>query len=441
MPIPNLNSGALAPVNLERDQEQLQVQGSIPEALNGTLVRNGPNPFSGRFEGEDMLAWWPEAAMLHGITLRNGRALHYRNRWARTQAWAEHHKEPKADTFLATNPNVNVIEHAGETLALAEGGLPLVINRQLESLGPSLAHAAFAAGSTAHPKIDLQTGELFSFCSNWMEPWLRYFACDRSGATLVDQHIDVPGPAMTHDMAITKRFAVLMDLSVGYDFSLLEQGYRIPICWQPERASRIALVPRLGGEPIWFELASCFIQHVVNAYDSQDGSVILDVAHYPWYLRLQGDNFEPNPLARLRRYELNPGTGVVVETEMDDNNIELPRINDLYCGREYRYCYAVEQPTDAEMRGVVRYDLATGASQHFLVEPGDQNSEPVYVAKPSATGEDDGWLLVCVYRKASDTTDLVILNAQDLGGEPQAIVQVPWRIPAGFHGAWLPDSP
>jgi len=63
----DLNSGALAPVTHETLEETLQCIGTIPEELNGTLIRNGPNPFTGQFSGNNVLDWWPEAAMLHGL--------------------------------------------------------------------------------------------------------------------------------------------------------------------------------------------------------------------------------------------------------------------------------------------------------------------------------------------------------------------------------------
>ena len=76
----NLNSGATAPVADEIDLVDLPVTGTIPHDLDGVLVRNGPNPLRGRFEGSDVLDWWPEAAMLHGTAFQNGRVVSYRNR-------------------------------------------------------------------------------------------------------------------------------------------------------------------------------------------------------------------------------------------------------------------------------------------------------------------------------------------------------------------------
>ncbi len=42
-------------------------------------------------------------------------------------------------------------------------------------------------------------------------------------------------------------------------------------------------------------------------------------------------------------------------------------------------------------------------------------------------------------REAS--TDLVILDASSFSGPPVATIHLPQRVPFGFHGNWIPDSP
>jgi carotenoid cleavage dioxygenase len=91
------------------------------------------------------------------------------------------------------------------------------------------------------------------------------------------------------------------------------------------------------------------------------------------------------------------------------------------------------------MRCVVKIDASTGRKEVHLPPAGDQNSEPVFVPDPDrADAEDGGWLLFCAYRASTDSSDLVILDAQNLQRQVAAI-SLPRRIPAGFHGAWLPD--
>ncbi|WP_426700280.1 carotenoid oxygenase family protein [Rhodanobacter sp. Col0626] len=442
MTVLDLNAGALAPIADEVDLVDLPVTGVIPQDLNGVLVRNGPNPLLGRFEGNDVLSWWPEAAMLHSISFQNGRVTHYRNRWVRTQRWAHVHDPANASALIDTNPNVSVLRHAGEILALAEGGTPLAITAELDTLGPTRLHPGLAQGMTAHPKVDPRTGELMAFRAHWEKPWMRYAVTDAQGTQSVDMEIELPSPSMMHDMAVTATRTILLDLNVAYDFSMLSRGYRMPLRWHDDRQSRLGIMPRHGGAMRWFDITPCFIQHVVNAYDAEASIVVLDVVRYPEYLRIApGDmGFQENPLGVLWRYIVDLDRGTVVEKQLDDIGIELPRINENRTGRSYRFLYAVEQPTNAEIRGVVRYDLERGSAQRYRVPERDQNSEPVFVPRPGGSDENDGWLLVCVYRRLTDTNDLVILDARNLESDPIATVQLPRRIPAGFHGAWLPKE-
>jgi carotenoid cleavage dioxygenase-like enzyme len=438
----DLNTGAIAPVVNEVDLDDFSVTGTIPRDLNGVLVRNGPNPLRGRFEGNDVLSWWPEAAMLHGISFQDGRVTGYRNRWARTQQWARVHDPDLAPSLLDTNPNVNVLHHSGEILALSEGGAPLAMTAELETLGATRRHLGLAGGMTAHPKVDPRTGELMTFRADWKKPWLRYGVTDAKGTQSIDLEIELPSPSMMHDMAITATHSILLDLNVAYDFSMLSRGHRMPLRWHDDRNARLGVIPRHGGEMRWFEVAPCFIQHVVNAYDADESTVILDAVRYSRYLRLadNGAAFEDNPLGTLWRYVIDLDRGTVTEKQIDDVGIELPRINEGRTGGPYRFLYAAEQPTNTEIRGVVRYDLGCGSMQRFGVPEGDQNSEPVFVSRATASGEDDGWLLVCVYRHATDTSDLVILDGRNIESDPIATVRLGRRVPAGFHGAWLPKD-
>ncbi|KVM03579.1 carotenoid oxygenase [Burkholderia ubonensis] len=436
----DLNSGAVAPVADEVDLDDLRVTGRIPRDLDGTLLRNGPNPLSGRFAGNDVLSWWPESAMLHALSFDAGRVTGYRNRWARTRRWADVFAPERAASLPDTNPNVNVLRHAGELLALAEGGMPLAIDGDLGAFDVPARHAGLAGGMTAHPKVDPRTGELMSFRAHWEAPWLRYSVHDAQGRQTVDVEIDVPAPSMMHDMAITATHSILLDLNVGYDFSMLSRGHRMPLRWHDERRARLGVIPRHGGVVRWFDIAPCFIQHVVNAYDRDDATIVLDAVRYPWFLRVgrHSGAFEDNPVGVLWRYVIDLDKGTVAETQIGEAGIEMPRINEDRTGDAYRFFYAAEQPTNAELRGIVRYDLEQGVLTRFDVPEGDQNSEPVFVSRAGSSAEDDGWVLAWVYRRATDTSDLVILDARCIERGPVATVHLPRRVPAGFHGAWVP---
>ena len=59
--------------------------------------------------------------------------------------------------------------------------------------------------------------------------------------------------------------------------------------------------------------------------------------------------------------------------------------------------------------------------------------EPIFVPRPQSSAEDDGWLLAPVFRAATSTTDLVILDARDLQNGPLATIRLPHHIPIGVH--------
>lgn len=438
----DLNSGALAPVADEVVLEDLEVDGNVPPELDGTLVRNGPNPFAGRFEGDGMLSWWVGPAMLHGVSLRDGRALAYRNRWIETSSWKQYHGIEIGDAEEAQrtiNANVAVVRHAGRTLALSEGGLPFEIASDLSTGLPVTYGGTLPNGMTAHPKIDPRTGELIYFRADWQAPYLSYGVLDEQGHASARQEIELPAPAMMHDMAITERHSLLLDLNVSYDFALLSRGQAMPLRWNDQKASRIGVLPRHGGPVQWFEIAPCMIQHVVNAYESPDDTIGFEAVRYDSFLRFDdaADAFEPNPLGVLWHYTLDLSNGIVRERQLDDQAIELPRMDERRTGRPYRYLYAVQQPTDREMRGIIKYDRLRDTHEIHAIAPGDQNSEPIFVPRNDASDEDCGWILVCVYRKASHTTDVAILDARQPSAPPVATIRLPRRIPAGFHGAWL----
>jgi carotenoid cleavage dioxygenase len=56
----------------------------------------------------------------------------------------------------------------------------------------------------------------------------------------------------------------------------------------------------------------------------------------------------------------------------------------------------------------------------------------------AASAEDDGVLMGYVYDRPSERSELPILDAQTL--QDVARVNLPHRVPAGFHGNWVPSA-
>lgn len=65
--------------------------------------------------------------------------------------------------------------------------------------------------------------------------------------------------------------------------------------------------------------------------------------------------------------------------------------------------------------------------------------EEVLVPREGATGEDDGYPLMFVCDKTTNTAEFVVLEAGDMAAAPVARGLLPQRVPFGFHGSWIPD--
>jgi len=52
--------------------------------------------------------------------------------------------------------------------------------------------------------------------------------------------------------------------------------------------------------------------------------------------------------------------------------------------------------------------------------------------------EGDGFVIAIVYRAAERRSDVLVLDAQNVEAAPLATIELPHRIPFGFHGNWLP---
>ena len=80
---------------------------------------------------------------------------------------------------------------------------------------------------TAHPKLDPETGELHFFGYRFLPPFLTYYRLDADGALVQSEVIDVPGPTMIHDFAITARHVIFMDLPIVFNLerAMSRQGF------------------------------------------------------------------------------------------------------------------------------------------------------------------------------------------------------------------------
>ncbi|MQY06786.1 carotenoid oxygenase family protein [Actinomadura macrotermitis] len=435
-------TGHLAPVPDEITATDLAVTGTLPAELTGRYLRNGPNPRP----GEPSKHWFLGHGMLHGLRLRDGRAEWYRNRWIRTSGFTEDARFVRDDlTFdrTAVPANTHVIAHADKILTLVEVGFPYEVTPGLDTVGPCDFGGRLTSAMTAHPKQDPVTGELLFFGTGFLPPYLTYHRLSAAGELVESREIEVPGPTMMHDFAITGHHVVWLDLPVVFDLDLALTGGGMPYRWDDGYGARLGVMPRAGGPVRWFEVDPCYVFHVGNAYEDAAGRIVVDGARYrdADFAGLWADiGGAPDPAraaagtesARLHRWTLDPATGKVSEEALDDRGVEFPTHNETRTGHGHRYLYTVAD--DA----IVKYDLERPSSSAHDLGEGMAAGEAVFVPAESARAEDDGWLLTIVSDRAGQGSELRVLNAADLS--LTATVHLPRRVPAGFHGSWIPDA-
>jgi carotenoid cleavage dioxygenase len=202
----------------------------------------------------------------------------------------------------------------------------------------------------------------------------------------------------------------------------------------------VGLLPRDGtaAEMTWFPVEPCFAFHTANAYDQPDGSVVLDLITYPRMFdgALHGPESRPSC---FERWVIGPDG--VQRTALSDFRQEFPRCDERRTGLPYRYAYSVgiDVPIP-RAEPLYRHDLHTGAILRHDFGPHHLPGEAVFVPRHADAAEDDGWLLCFVHDLATGASTLTVLDAANLGGEPAAVIELPVRVPLGFHGNWIADE-
>ncbi|MEH2450002.1 carotenoid oxygenase family protein [Nostoc sp.] len=446
-----------APIREEITTDKLPVIGELPLDLSGMFVRNGPNP---QWTPIGQYHWFDGHGMLHGVRISNGVAT-YRNRYVQTAGWKKEREAGKAlwsgllEPRQIDNPhgsgkntaNTALVWHAGQMLALNEGGKPHAIKLpELETIGEYTYNGKLVSAFTAHPKVDPVTGEMIFFgYSVFRPPYLQYSLVSAQGELLRTVPIDLQIGVMMHDFAITENYTIFMDLPLTFSAERSQRGEPV-MMFERDRPSRFGILPRHGDNSNirWFESPACYVFHTLNAYEEGDEVVLIACRMSSTSVLISSDS-QPDPevdIPRLYSWRFNLSTGTVREEMLDDVVSEFPRINENFLGRQNRYAYTnkIVYTPIALFEGIIKYDFSSGKSQMHEHGQGRYGSEAVFAPRPGAIAEDDGWLVTFVYDENLNSSELVVVNAQDVTAEPVARVIIPQRVPYGFHGTWVAEE-
>jgi carotenoid cleavage dioxygenase len=276
---------------------------------------------------------------------------------------------------------------------------------------------------------------------------MRYGVVSADGVVRHFVGIDLPGPRLPHDMAITEHYSILMDLPLMNDPQASAAG-RFKLFFDRTTPSRFGVIPRYGkAEDVrWFEAEPCFIYHSVNAWEEGD-EIVMDVCRVK---RPEPRSDLDGPLAQMlsylrldahvHRYRFDLRSGHTVEQVLDDDNSEFPSINLGRIGRRSRYAYNMHISPESTLLfdGLMKYDLDRGNSETHWFGNGRWGSEAPFAPRPEAHAEDDGYLVSYVYDEAERRSEVEVLDAAEIAAGPVCRIKLPVRVPIGFHATWVP---
>lgn len=448
-------SGNLAPIRSEDDFDCV-VEGRIPDALAGAYYRNGPNP---QFEPRGPYHAFIGDGMIHAFFLDPARnTARYRNRWVRTPRWEAEHtaqrslfggmgmpSDPSVASIDPGGANTNIVHHAGKLMALQEQSEPF----EMDPVGLERGGFMDTGGKfTAHPKMDPETGEMVWFAySAGPQPLtnqIDYGVTDASGKVTRRDRFAAPYASMIHDFMVTRNYVLFPVLPLSMDMQRAMQG-KPPIAWEPGKGAFVGVMKRNASVDSirWFEIDPNYVFHPMNAWE--DGSKIhCELMEYPVApLFPQADGSPPqHSEAVLTRWtiDLDDNTNAIKRTQLDDLYAEFPRLDERFAGLPYRhgwYAANVGHRNPLIFNSIAHIDHKTGARKTLTFKPGDSAGEPIFIPRSAGAPEGDGYVIVLVHRAATNTSEFLVLNAQDIAGKPEATLKLPRRVPAGFHGNWV----
>lgn len=462
--------GGYGPIDHEVICDDLQVIGEIPANLNGLYVRNGPNR---RFEAEGRYHWFDGDGMLHSVRFERGR-VQYRNRWVMTDSLKEEiaagHalwkgvKEPprrdRPEMPLKNTSNTDVKFHNGKLVSMWYlGGTVYQCDAgTLDTLGKLEPDARLAGlPVSAHSRVDERTGEFLFFAYGKEHPYMHYGVIGADGALKHLTPVELPGPRLPHDMAITPNYSILHDFPLFYDMDALSAG-RHKLQFHHTLPSRFAVVPRYGdaSQIRWFEAEPAYMYHVSNAWEEVNARGETEIVMTGTPFRLPRDRDGHIDAARVPRmpaslehdflfyeWRFNLATGQTRERLLDDIvNSEFPVINSWMQGHRTRYSWNVlmgrnRTPEEPRFCGLTRFDLQTGAVQAYSGGVDFWYSEAPFAPRDNWKEEDDGYLVGFVWNGRDERSEVHVFDAKDVGQGPIARVLLPQRVPHGFHATWV----
>ncbi|MDH6268200.1 carotenoid cleavage dioxygenase-like enzyme [Rhizobium sp. SG_E_25_P2] len=473
----DFTGGLYKPARFEGEIYDLEVDGTVPDEIDGTFFQVAPDPQYPPMLGDDI--FFNGDGAITAFTFKNGH-VDFKRRYVMTErlkaqraARASLHgiyrnrytNDPSVRELNNSTANTNVVVHGGKLLALKEDSAPYALDPvTMETIGlwdfnGQLTSATF----TAHPKIDPANGDLLCFgyeARGDATPDIVYYEIDSSGRKKRETWIVAPYAAMIHDFAVTENYVIFPLMPLTSDLDRMKNGGR-HFEWQPGLDQLFGVLRRDGdGRDVrWFKAPNGFQGHTLNAFDDR-GRIFIDMpitSGNIFYFFPQADGTVPPPetlasnMMRLT-IDMNSTANGLDMAPLTRFPCEFPRSDDRYMGRHYSHGFVIamdpSKPFNEAQIGprpfqffnqLAHINVSTGRIKTWFADDQSCFQEPIFVPKSADAAEGEGYVIALRNRLLEQATDLLILDAQHLDEGPIATVKLPIRLRMSLHGNWVPS--
>ena len=439
------------------------VKGRFPDAVAGTLYRIGPAGHD--LGGERYRHWFDGDGMAQRFLIEGTRVSHQGRYVATPKRVAELRAGRRLTEAFGTVPpgaqppgsadsinvaNTSVLPLQGEVLALWEGGSATRLDAcTLETLGTRPWRADLAGMPfSAHPKVE-PDGTIWNFGVGSSRSLLALYEIAPKGALRRAEVVPVADLPMVHDFAVTARHLVFLMPPLVYDSQRKQAGasFLDAHVWRPELGMRALVIDKKDwSRRQLFTLPAGFLFHVGNAWEEEHAPrgtrIHIDyvrsedaTAVFTTERELMRGRWLPRSKPHLTVATLDLGTGRATQDTLP-LDAEFPRIDPRRVGLRHRSVVHATQSEDSQpgFRAIARTNVETGRSQRFVYGKQAMVEEHVFVPD----GRGPGWILGTVLDVAQKKTVLSCFAADQLAAGPVAQATLPYALPLGLHGSFVP---
>jgi beta,beta-carotene 9',10'-dioxygenase len=439
-------------------------EGSLPPWLRGAVFRTAPARFTaGSWESDH---WFDALGLLFSFSIEpSGATLRWREL---NSAFAREVREGRFDRASfgtrmrrgffeklrspapaqTDNANVNIVPRGEALVALTESVHELVVDPEtLSVLREHEWHDELGAmASLAHPEFDRAKGRWVNVGTALNgRPALVVFEHDVDGRARREVGRWHPGRVpYTHSFGLTERFVLLIGHPLTANpLTMLfsDRGFIEHFEWDRSAPTRLAVMDRSTGAVREVSAPGVFVFHTIDAFEDEDGHVVLDVLTYPdtsIIETLRTDSLARATIdlsAKPERWRIAPGASSVLVEPLGTERFEFPSVDRRTDGPRRSLMWGANVTLDgSDSRSrLVAVDRRGGAAKSFAQE-GMVYGEPLFVGRPGATEEGDGVLLSVGSHTRDSRSTLAVVDARSMELVASASVDV--SLPLGFHGGF-----